>query len=208
MNFNRKYEKKEHPLNNKINPFELKLLAGYLTGYLPKETFTLNEILQILENNNYACSLGKLAKTVNSLLEKGFLTKTGKGPKRKVKFKTTKEVWAELNGYEIDKTHNLNKSYIADHNINCYAGESALARFTDLNHPEIETIAVTKKEHDSIIKNPHDKECYYEIRKEDPKLFSKKGCLNVIEVYLSLKNNPDERVQIALNELEQLIVRH
>lgn len=208
MNFKIKHEKKEIPINNKINPFELKLLAGYLTNYLPQETFILNKILQILENNNYACSLGKLAKTITSLLEKGFLTKTGEGPKRKVKFKTTKEVWAELNGYEIDKTYNLNKSYLADNNIICYAGESVLARHTDLNHPEIETIAVTKKEYDSIIKNTKNKACYYEVRKEDPKLFSKNGCLNLVEVYFSLKNNPDERVQIALNELKQLIVNN
>ena len=206
MNYKEEHEKKEIPINNKINPFELKLLAGYLAGYLPKETFTLHEILQILKDNNYACSLGKLAKTINSLLEKGFLTKTGIGPKRKIKFKTKKEVWAELNRYEIDKTHNLNKSYLADNNIICYAGESALARHTDLNHPEIETIAVTKKEYDSIAKNTNNKECYYEVRKEAPKLFSKNGYLNLVEVYFSLKNNPDERIQIALNKLKTLIL--
>jgi hypothetical protein len=85
------------------------------------------------------------------------------------------------------------------------AGESALAEYSDLASPKNPTIAVTIKTYRKLLEKVSakelQKETYVQVWKEDPKLFAIKGNLNPIELYISMRDHADERVQLALKSM-------
>lgn len=197
----------EYEIREELVPFEVKLLAGYLTDFLTPKTYNLDDILTILFNNNYNCSKGKLANAVRSLLEKGIMTSEGSGPNRTVKFKSKAQTWNFLMESLIARSHRLVEGYYDLKKPMTLSGETALAYYSDLSAPILKTVALTNKEFIALksLKQPDiDKEIpktRIEIRKEAPGLFSIEGYLNPVELVLDLKNNQDERIQISLGQI-------
>lgn len=205
----RQETEKIQKIEENINPFELKILAGYLTGFFSdfQKPFKLTELRDFLKKHQYECSLGKLSQTVNGLIDKGLLEKTGSGPHRRLFFKMKQETWENLNTLGLKLTHKTMKGVAVKMGAHVYAGETALAQFSNLAKPNQETFAVTSEELKQIrdqVKNrdtANEGMVFYEVRKEDPRLFSMKDYLNPIEVYFSLRDHPDERIQISLKQM-------
>lgn len=195
------------PIEESIGPFELKLIAGYLTGFIVREGFNLNQIELILENNNYKCSKGKLAQAINHLIDLEFVDARGTGPNRLVIFKDRQEVWSKLKVTPVKSFSKSIESYRMVEDNFIFSGETALAHYSDLAEPRIRYIAVTNKEFQKIQEgvpvgdfgNPL---FICEVFKERPSLFSKgNNFLNPIELYFLMRSNSDERIQIALDQM-------
>lgn len=195
----------EEEQQKNLNPFELKILSGYLTEQLELKDFNLNSLQIELQNKSYQCSKGKLSLTVKDLLNKGLIKEQGKGPNRVLNFETRDEVWNKMHEISIAKNHKIfESSQFIDTIDLTWSGESALAKYSALNAPKNQMIAITKKHYDMMKKQKKDfseKTTLIDIRKEDPKLFSIQGCINPIELYFDLKLSADERIQIALDEM-------
>ncbi|MCB0379394.1 MAG: hypothetical protein KDD33_12950 [Bdellovibrionales bacterium] len=191
-----------------LGPFELKLIAGYLTDHLQLENFNLQELSRRLENLDYHCSMGKLSGSILKLIHMGFLEIRGQGPNRIVNFLPKQNVWLTLSQCHLKKLHTLvaGEEYLKGMDT-IWGGESALSIHTNLVNPKIETYAITNKQFFEIKRNGDavgnfgQPTIYYDIRKEDPWLFSINDALNPIELYFDFQHSPDERVQIALSEL-------
>lgn len=89
------------------------------------------------------------------------------------------------------------------------AGLTALAHYTMLDEPAKPVLAVTTREwmtfrqRDNVALVPsHEPEaCEIEIWSYDPHLFAKNGLVDRLSLYLSLKDNQDERVEGALRQM-------
>jgi DNA-binding MarR family transcriptional regulator len=85
------------------------------------------------------------------------------------------------------------------------AGLTALARYSMLAAPRTPTVAVSHKEwqatqHSTV--HPDDPDTTeVEIWSYDPKLFATQGIADRFSLYLSLRDNSDERVQLSLTEM-------
>ena len=81
---------------------------------------------------------------------------------------------------------------------------SALAFYTMLNVESRQSWAVTKKELKTlaIVTDKQFGENEIQVWKYNPKILSTEGVVDKLSLYLSLKDNEDERIQI---ELERLI---
>ena len=197
----------EHEIREDMAPFEVKLTAGYLTDFLKSKTYNLDDILMILFDNNCKCSKGKLSNTVGSLLEKGVVTSKGHGPNRTVRFRSKNETWEFLKESHIAKSHRLIEGYFNIEKKVVLSGETALAYYSNLSDPIVKTVALTNKEFNDFKSSEQQNtdrkipKIHIEVRKEDPRLFSIDGCLNPIEVFLDLRNDQDERIQISLSQM-------
>ena len=84
------------------------------------------------------------------------------------------------------------------------SGVNALASYTMLNEESRQCWAVTKKELKTlaIVTDKQFGENEIQVWKYNPKMLSTEGVVDKLSLYLSLKDNEDERIQI---ELERLI---
>ena len=190
-----------------VSPMGLKLLAGYLTDQLKIKDFNLDDLQFYLKKN--ACNFSKttLSRTINDLIHRDLVLPHSLGPKRKLTFKSKKEVWQHLCHNQIKTGSQLLKvRWHMKKKESIYSGESALSYYSDLAPPLQKTIALTKKDYDSLRLSAQREESseesiFIEVRKIDPKLFSIKKHLNPIELYFELKNYFDERVQLSLSKM-------
>jgi len=89
------------------------------------------------------------------------------------------------------------------------AGTSALAKHTLLEQDELPIFAVWKKEFESTLKknslveteSEEDADLVLEEWYYDPQKLSDDALVDPLSLYLSLRDNPDERIQIALEEM-------
>jgi len=197
----------EQDIREELVPFEVKLLAGHLTDFIKSRTYNLDDILAVLHSNNYKCSKGKLSNAVKSLLEKGVITSEGRGPNRTICFKGKDEVWEFLKDSHIAKSHRLIEGRFNIEKEVILSGETALARYSDLSAPAMKIVALTNKELGELKSSERQNldrnvpKIRIEIRREVPRLFSIDGYLNPVEVFLDLRNDQDERVQISLSQM-------
>lgn len=195
-------------IENEITPFELKLLAGYLTGFIVQEGFNLNQLEEILAHNKYQCAKSKLAQAVNQLIKLGYLTVTGSGPNRLVKFKNREEVWDQLKDQDVKRFHKTVKGYYIDNVDHVVSGETALAHYSDLVEPKINYLALTNKELKALEQNGKpvgqfgEPEFMFDVMKEPASLFAvDEKYINPVELYFLLKNESDERVQLSIEQM-------
>ena len=88
------------------------------------------------------------------------------------------------------------------------AGVSALSEYSMLSPSKIETYATLHFHGSSYdFMTDIDKEIQLEIWHYDPKLFGMKGKIDALSLYLSLKDNADERIQISLTEMMEAFWR-
>ncbi len=91
------------------------------------------------------------------------------------------------------------------------AGESALPEYTNMNASRQEFRATDKATYYEMVKkqllvNPNDSEGEYclEVWKYDPTVLGTDSLVDHISLYLSLRHNTDERIQMALGELADI----
>lgn len=86
-----------------------------------------------------------------------------------------------------------------------YAGETALAEKTMLNPGKVITYAVSDKNFDKKLLSDElidpAKQVRLELWAYDPKMFSKDDTADNLSVALSFQDNPDERIEEAVEEL-------
>lgn len=89
------------------------------------------------------------------------------------------------------------------------SGMTALAQYTMLNAPKEQVYAINKLDRKWLIresKKNHERDnnsrdCQLEVWGYSPQLFASQGVVDPISLYLSLQDNPDERVQQALKQM-------
>lgn len=82
------------------------------------------------------------------------------------------------------------------------AGETALAHQTYLNEPRVMTIAVANEDIKRLgFELAPDGDVRVEAWRYEPKLFSERGMVHPLTLFLCFRDNPDERIQIALEKM-------
>jgi hypothetical protein len=195
-------------VDNEISPFELKLLAGYLTGFITLKEFNLKQLEAILVKNNYQCGRSKLSLAINKLIKLGYLDVKGSGPHRLVMFKNMDEVWELLQDQIVKRFHKTVKGYYMDDVDHIISGETALAHYSDLVEPKLRYIALTNKELKALEDNGQpighfgEPIFMFDVLKEPAKLFAMENkYINPIELYFLLKGESDERVQLSIEQM-------
>ncbi len=92
-----------------------------------------------------------------------------------------------------------------------FAGETALSEKTMLNPSRVITYAISEKDYDKTLLNEELVDPYKQIRLElwayDPKQFSEDNSADDISVILSFGNTDDERIEEAIDELQERRLR-
>lgn len=193
-----------------LTPFALKIIAGLLTNKIPQE-FTHKFLHQKLSEQTKLSS-SKLNPILNELAANGFLLIQGSGPTKTYIKNETQKIWEKTLATSFAPFfREVQTNYIPnDRGAYSIAGETALAHYSNLAAPKQTAIAMTAGEFRNIYQGklkgttPHgdfDKPSIVQIWKEDPHLFSSDGVMNPIEVFFSMRSHPDDRVQIALDEM-------
>ncbi len=193
-----------------LTPFGLKILAGILTDQLPRE-FTLKLLFSTFQKEKVKLSLSKLSMTLNELATNGILRTHGAGPQKSYSCGDKQNLWARLRDAEVSSLYReAQTNYIPkDPQAYIIAGESALSHFSNLAEPKQAVIAMTannfrrvyQREKDTIPYGDFGSPSTVQIWKSDPKLFAIDGALNPVELYFSMRDNMDERVQMSLDEM-------
>jgi hypothetical protein len=191
---------------HEVTPLGLKLAAAYLTDQL-QPTFKLGELFDYLKKKSHKISAAKLSDVVTNLAELNIVTVHGAGPRKSFEFLPKEEVWSGVQTFAPPRLFRAQDGYSKPkEGTFVLASESALARFSMLGAPEHSVLAMTRKTALEARQSAADAtrpSCTFQIWHEPPTLFSIQGCLNPIELYLSLRSNTDERVQISLDEMLQ-----
>lgn len=192
-----------------LTPFALKIVAGLLTNQIPKE-FTQKQLLERLQDQT-KISASKLSPALSELTENELLLSRGAGPTKSYTQESHQKTWEKMLSqafapfFKEVETNYLPKPLAAY----VVAGEAALARYSNLAHPNQHVIAVTTSEFRQNFKTPRKSVLAQDLKettlvqvwKEDPALFAIKGAQNPIEVFFSLRRNTDERIQLSLDEM-------
>jgi len=97
------------------------------------------------------------------------------------------------------------ESFRIDYKNFTKAGLSALEKLSDITAPINPIIAMTVKEwgrlYDEGVAIVKHGDVDVEVWAYDPELFSHDGLVNKYSLYLSLMSNPDERIEMALDQL-------
>lgn len=116
-----------------------------------------------------------------------------------------RELWKKAGSYMQNPC--MEKVWVENepnHNV-CKAGVSALACYTDLAEDKVHTYAMLRKEFNTTKKElqvvPYGGSCIIEIWKYDPKLLAEDGIVDRLSLWLSMQDEIDERVEIALDQL-------
>ena len=195
-------------IKRQLHPLSLKLLSAHLTRQLPRE-LGLQNLQDQLKKNGAKISLSKLSSVMNELVQFGMTTISGSGPKKKFVFPEPSAIWTLLSEGTVSpfmKTIELShfKKSGTDYVL---AGESALAEYSDLASPKTLTVAMTMEEYRKLStsvgagKTLAQSGACIQVWKENPKVFSIKGKLNPVELYFSMREHSDERVQLALKTM-------
>lgn len=206
-------EKRAIRVENKketLTPFALKLIAGVLTNQIPPE-FRLKDLHEKLHREGVDVSMTKLSLSLRELVEHGLLLARGAGPTRYFSKANVEKTWEKILALPLAPFfREAETNYVPKKRETfCLAGETALARYSNLAASATATIAMSVKE----FRESYEGKKYeipfgdvhtssiIQIWKEPPHLFSLRGALNPVELFFAMKNHPDERVQMALDEM-------
>jgi hypothetical protein len=192
-----------------LTPFALKILAGFLTNQIPQE-FTQKNLLENLQDKT-KISASKLSPVLIELTERELLNAHGAGPTKTYTQENHQQTWEKLLSLPLAPLFREVEANYLPKPLEEYvvAGEAALASYSNLAHPNKNIIAVTTNEFRLTFQSASKKFLAQESKittlvqvwKEDPALFAIKGVQNPIEVFFALQKNPDERVQLSLDEM-------
>lgn len=178
----------QHPVSDTWHPFEAASALGY-AGMTA--TRAVRELLQFdlfeLQERGRAKYL-KLTDSRRVIWEKA---------KPYLRTPVMKTLW----------TYDRNILVVADP---CFAGESALARLSVLNEPQQPVIAITSEaaqqaRQDGIFFEPKElaDAVAVQIWRYIPTVLAKEKIVDPLSLWLSLKDNPDDRIQMALDDIEE-----
>lgn len=196
--------------NAQLTPFALKVVAGILTKKIAEE-FTLKSLFVQIKIAGHKLSLSKLGATLNELSANRILKVIGRGPHKKYQTEDLHKIWKILHEITVAPFFREVQVNHIPKNRETYAvaGEHALAHYSNLASPKYRTIAMTAGQYRQVFQIQKNIEpdgdfgdpLTIQIWKEDPNIFAVDGALNPIELYFSLRNHYDERIQMALREL-------
>jgi hypothetical protein len=197
-------------LHEELSPLSLKVLGGYLTDQLDDPTLKVDTLTHELQRRGQEISASKVSRTLRELTELGYVEEQGRGPAKTFALKPKTELWYQL---QRAPTARLFRSVVKPlapvPRERVWAADSALAELTNLAHANPRTFAIYARKDETFhrenkpLPDGWGHEVVVQAWKEDPKLFAVEGCINPLEIYFSLRTHPDERVQIALQELMQ-----
>lgn len=204
------------PKKEELTPFALKILAGFFTNQIP-QVFTQKKLLETLQDKT-KLSASKLSPALIELTKRELLNTHGSGPTKTYTQENHQRIWEKLLSLPLAPLFKEVEANYLPKPLGEYvvAGEAALASYSNLAHPKKNIIAVTMNEFrlsiQSVNKNSLAQEsqitALVQIWKEDPALFAIKGTQIPIEVFFTLQKNPDERVQISLDEMLEKFSLH
>jgi len=194
-----------------LTPFALKLISGLLTNRIPSE-FTLKSLHESLRQEGFEVSAAKLSLTLRDLVNHGLLHASGAGPTLCFAKLNVEKTWEKILLAPLEPFfRQVEINFVQKENREkyCLAGESALAQYSNLAVTGTVTHAMSVREFRASYKGIRSKvpssnlniPAVIQIWKEPPHLFAVEGVLNPVELFFSMRNNPDERVQLAIDEM-------
>ena len=199
----REHYRKEIVKAKKLTPAAQAMLIYCISNSLTKP-YTASELSEKL---GYSCMT--MTRAITEVVGVNLATDQKKWKERFVQLaETGKSLWDKACKYMVNpikkeiKTNNLpdGKKYY-------HAGLNALSEYTMLNPPEYSTLAVSKDDWLKIKDNVQDigknADCKYRLQiwNYAPGLFAKNDIVDRFSLYLSLKDNEDERVEQALEKM-------
>ena len=150
----------------------------------------------------FQVSYATVNRSLRWLSENGLVSLEGKKTKEVRLVYYGKELWEKAMPFLVSPVEKIAFSYyLPSGSLKC--GINALSEYTLINEDNSDMYAINRTDmHQSDI--PTNKEYglfRIEIWKYDPKLLSHTGTVDRLSLYLSLKDNDDERVQIELDNL-------
>lgn len=196
--------KRVHQSSENIDPSTQAVLIGALNGLYPTP-ITPKELSARLHYS--PMTMTRALNTIESL-GIGRVQKSGK--RRLLSFPDDKEsLWNQIKLQLINPVRETGRFLERDvaENIKILAGESALAEMSSLVSPQTRTYAVGRETWKKIknkmipyLESNEPGTCEVQVWRYDPELFSIRNHVDVFSLYLSLKDNINERVEIALNK--------
>lgn len=195
---------------DELTPFALKIFAGVLTNQITKE-FTLMSLHEQMQMKGVKIALGKLSAALNELAAHELLSTHPDWRTKTYIKKSAADLLEKFMRLKLAPFfREVQTNYVPkDKGTYVVAGETALAHYSNLASPKQTTIAMTSKNFRAVYQNSKTTIPYgdfgnrsvVQVWKEDPRLFSIDGLINPVELFFSMKNHHDERVQMSLEEM-------
>lgn len=192
-----------------LSPFSVKLIAGALTGFLPKDRLKVNELVEQISKMKGATPASKVSTALKELKHFEMVIERGRGPDKFYELTSPQTVFERLLDLPHRRLCKKIENFVTLNSIEyVMSGESALAAYTNLNDPKKKTIAVFKQDSGELKqrkKVPVDltlEPLEIEVWNEDPQLFSVEEKLNPLELCFSIGQILDDpRVYMEMNSL-------
>ncbi|MEZ5360199.1 MAG: hypothetical protein R3F48_15385 [Candidatus Zixiibacteriota bacterium] len=197
-----------HQIKNKRSKFRPSTQAIIVSFLLSRIQFEFS-IQEIAGKTGYTKMA--ISRAFDELQASGLAEVAQKGRERVIRFGEDKRaIWNQ----SLDYTRNpIKKRILTDSEIDrtntVISGMSALSHYSMIAPNQYETIAISGKawkliEQDfriTIVPIPDVARYEIEIWHYDPTLFASHGIVDQLSLYLCLRNNEDERVQLSLDEM-------
>jgi hypothetical protein len=155
-------------------------------------------------------------RVLNELEETGLATVQIQGRERKVEFHLTKrELWEKAKAQLRDPVKISKNIYEKRETVDprrVEAGLTALSHYSSLVEPEektyatdIDPIMLSKTGKDFFPDPEATQLAHLEVWSYDPKRFAKDGRVDPFSLYLNLRNDQDERIEAALEEMMEKV---
>ncbi|WP_456409076.1 MarR family transcriptional regulator [Caldithrix abyssi] len=174
--------------------------------HLLKEPIETNNLKEIAEKLHYTKMT--VTRAAKNLQEKGIATIEGKKEKRIIFGGEKKELWKKALPFLQSP---VKKVYFLEHppqeDFVYRASFSALSHYTNLADTDKAYFAVSQKDFETLKKkqiqivHSNEADVHLEVWKYAPGVLAKGRVVDPLSLYLSLKNQQDERVQKALDTL-------
>ena len=177
-----------------------------LLYHLQIENLDKMQLKIIAEKMNYsAMTVSRVAK---ELMQFSLCEIIGKKEKAIDFPKLKKEIWTKA--LSVATNPIIQKVFVNQMPVSIqpvYAGETAMEHYTHLNAGKTKTVAIGKetfaklKKEKLIELNPYEGNYQLEVWNYNPELLGKGNYVDVLSLYLSMKDESDERTQIELEHL-------
>lgn len=202
LNISIKAENKKTRIVNQLSGMSINMLIReILVGDLSGKSKV--EIAAIFKTSKMSAG-----RAIEPLLANDLCEEKKIGVAKKIQFRNRGEIWEFIRAKvsapfkQIIYLNKLPKSMV-------YSGISALSQNTKLADDEIPTFALDKRVFNKKFKHVEDVLEEFASAKiqiwDRPPILLEKNCINVVDMFLVLKEDSDERVQI---ELEGLLKKH
>ncbi len=185
------------PAHNDTIPAIAQCMVLYHLQVKPLAGKTAREIAKL-----FNVSYPNANRAFRWLKDRGFITLTGDKTKRVSFNHGRKALWEAVKSYLVNP---VDRTVFTDALLDdaMVSGINALSRYTQINGEETGTYAVSKERFKDLAV-PTDKEFganRIEIWKYAPEHISNDGVVDRISLFLTLKDNEDERIQIELESM-------